>query len=105
LRRSRKKDKKSQSSEYASDEEYINGPRKQPIPLFTYGRDGRLEDVKTVSRGWRPVKEVNVFFLQKILTALETAGKKYSRSWYAIDQELKRRPVVIKPRTHEELTA
>jgi hypothetical protein len=94
--------KKLQSSKNASDEKYINArtPKTPVTPLFTFDRDGRVADIHTKHYGWRPIKEVNVYFLQKILEYLENADKKYSHAWYAVDQELKRRPA-IKPRTHE----
>jgi hypothetical protein len=106
------KKSRTKSSRYASDRKFIKedpepgGERKNTyIPPFMLGTDGRIECVHTKNYGWIRLSKCNVHYLQNILNAIEAAGNKFSRAWYAIDQELKHRPTSKKPRAHEELTA
>ncbi len=52
---------------------------------------GRVTGIWTKSAGWRPIREVNIHFLNNVLAELESADKKYSPAWIAIKQELIRR--------------
>jgi hypothetical protein len=54
--------------------------------------DGRIEQILTIKCGWCRITYVDVNYLKNVLSIIEKENKKYDPRWYAIDQELKRRP-------------